>query len=91
MSEDDYEANINERRVCSTLDSLISDILDGKLAGIGVCAVRMTGEPVYFFLDKAPQEQGTLSMVMNKLVGIYANRTSFAGNAPQTNRSHGIH
>lgn len=91
MSEDDYEPGAAERRVASTLDQIIEDLLCGKIAGLGVCGYKRDGTPIYFFIDGTPPERGLLFPVMNKLAGIYTQRASFVGNAPEQNRSYGIH
>lgn len=86
-----YEPHPNDRKVAGALDSLIQDIMSGNLLALGVSGVRANGDPVYFFFDKSPPEKGTLNPVINKMVGLYQQRASFAGNAPENNKSYGIH
>ena len=91
MSNKKYMPNAGERRVAASLDGIIEELLNGALLGIGVCGVRADGAPVYFYYDKTPEERRTLHGVMNRMMGLYEQRTTFAGNAPANNRSYGTH
>ena len=91
MSDQDYKPGRAQQQIASTLDEIIDDVLSGRIAGLGVCGVKTDGTPMYFFMDGAPPERGLLFPVMNKLAGIYTQRKRFAGNAPPTNSSYGIH
>lgn len=91
MSDDNYRAGPTEHKIIGALDKIIEDVLEGRIAGLGVCGVKKDGTPIYFFMDGAPPERGLLVPVIHKLNNIYSDRKRFAGNAPLTNRSHGIH
>ena len=79
------------QRVAVNVDGLAQDLYHGRLQAIAVAAIRADGAPVYFYFDGTEQDRETLIPVINQLVGMYAERKAFAGNAPANNRSYGTH
>ena len=65
--------------------------MNGKLDGIGVCAVRTNGDPAFFYLNKP--EEPVLRPVLNRLLGLYEAGRQFKGltNAPKNNSSYLVH
>ena len=84
----DYTPTHAEEMVAQKLDGMVEMLLDGKLNGIGFCAVTVDGEPVFFYMNKA--EEPVLRPAMNKLMGLYEAGQQFKkrANAPKTNRSY---
>ena len=73
------------------MNQLLNELANGNIKAIGVAAVHSSGLPAYFYFDGTPQADDTLTDPINKMIGLYAERKMFAGNAPATNRSYGIH
>ena len=88
---EEYTPSPAEEMVAQHIDGLIDCLLEGKLTGIGVCAVDTKGEPCFFYLNKP--EQPVLRVAMNRLMGLYEAGQNFKTKctAPKTNRSYRSH
>ena len=70
------------------IDGMVDALLEGKLKGIGVCAVSEKGDPIFFYMNKS--EEPVLRPALNKLMGLYEAGQQFKNktNAPKANRSY---
>lgn len=86
-----YQPTAAELMVAQSIDGLLEMLMTGKLAGIGVCAVKHDGEPSFFYLNS--DEKPVLRPVLNRLLGLYESGQQFKGlsNAPANNRSYLVH
>jgi len=87
----DYTPTPAEETVAAHMDALIENLLDGNLLAVGVCAVRVDGEPAFFYLNKP--DQPVLRPALNRLLGLYEAGRIFKDrmNAPPANRSYRTH
>ncbi len=84
----DYTPTPAEEMVAQRIDGMVEMLLDGKLAGVGFCAVDVDGAPVFFYMNKS--DEPVLRPALNKLMGLYEAGQQFKGRttAPKTNRSY---
>jgi len=84
----DYTPTRAEEMVAQRIDDMVEMLLDGKLDGLGFCAVHVDGTPEFFYLNKS--EEPVLRPALNKLMGLYEAGQQFKGRttAPKTNRSY---
>jgi len=84
----DYTPTPAEDMVAQRIDGIVDALLEGKLTGIGVCAVTADGKPMFFYLNKP--EEPVLRPALNKLMGLYEAGQQFKEKttAPRTNRSY---
>lgn len=73
------------------VDGLLHELMAGKLQGIAVAALRTSGDPAFFYLNKP--EGPVLRPVINRLLGLYEASQQWKGltNAPRENRSYSEH
>jgi len=87
---EDYTPTPAEIAIAQCIDGLLEQLMTGKLAGIGVCAVKKDGEPAFFYLNS--DDKPVLRPVLNRLLGLYEAGRQFKGvNAPKTNSSYLVH
>ena len=91
MMKEDYTPTPSEMAVAQHIDGLLQQLMTGKLAAIGVCAVKHDGDPAFFYLNS--DEKPVLRPVLNRLLGLYEAGQQFKGlsNAPANNRSYLVH
>jgi len=84
----DYTPTPAETAMAHSIDKIVDRLLEGQLAGIGLCAVDVDGDPAFFYLNKS--EEPVLRPALNKLMGLYEAGQQFKGRttAPKTNRSY---
>jgi len=87
----EYTPTPAEQMVAQKIDGIVDGLMGGKLAGIGLCAVTVNGDPIFFYLNKP--DEAVLRPALNKLMGLYEAGQQFKGRttAPVTNRSYAEH
>lgn len=88
----DYTPTPAEQMVGQKIDGIVDALMEGKLSGIGLCAVvAEDNQPIFFYLNKP--EEPALRPALNKLMGLYEAGQQFKGRttAPATNRSYMEH
>lgn len=88
---EDYKPTPAEIATAHHIDALIEELMTGRLDGIGVCAIRGSGEPAFFYLNKP--DEPVLRPVLNRLLGLYEAGQQWKGltTAPRENRSYLAH
>lgn len=89
--KEDYVPTPAEMATAANIDGLLTMLMNGELAGIGVCAVNTDGDPSFFYLNKV--EEPVLRPVLSRLLGLYeaGQRFKKLQNAPKENRSYLVH
>jgi len=87
----DYTPTAAEEQTAHRIDGMVDALLDGRLNGVGFCAVTDKGDPIFFYMNKS--EDPVLRPALNKLMGLYEAGQQFKNktNAPKTNRSYAEH
>jgi len=88
---DQYTPTDYEVATARRIDSYVAAMMEGKLDGVGFCAVDNKGGPSFFYMNKS--KEAVLRPALNKLMGLYEAGMQFKDkmNAPPTNRSYAEH
>ncbi len=91
VMDKDYTPTAAEEMTAHRIDGIVDGLLDGQLVGIGLCAVTVKGDPIFFYMNKS--EEPVLRPALNKLMGLYEAGQQFKDltTAPKTNRSYMEH
>jgi len=88
---DQYIPTPGEEAMARAIDSVVDAMLNGRLQGVGFCAVSTEGKPAFFYINKP--EEPVLKGALVKLSALYELQQvmKLKTTAPPNNRSYQEH